>query len=299
MSVRSTGVIRLVSPYADPRAVERPVILAPPALLVALRPETRAGRLLLDALSRAEPGAFSVGPGGGLGAEAAETLTKRVREALPAAIEAVRRGEVRAVVAPAASDGKRVYTGLDRYVDVAGRRLPLLRYSLVNVVEPNIVMGRSYSDGGRYVYTDVVFINEDGSVNVRRLYGPHYIYNPEAALKAIIPADVLRAMREGRRVLRQGDIWLVELERAPRPRHATVTRSLMLFGSHRLRGHVVVRVGPGGRAEAVYVRDPVIEHPGHGRLEARGWYRVYWNKRYAPVVLRDGRVEALQRSTWD
>jgi len=92
----------------------------------------------------------------------------------------------------------------------------------------------------------------------------------------------------------------VELRRPARPVTGVVTRSsLLLFGSHRLTGRILVKVGAGARAEAIYVKDPVIVHPEHGRQAAQGWYRVYWNKRYAPVVVEDERVTALRRQTWD
>jgi len=191
-----TDVIHVESPFSNPKEADRPVIFAPPAVIVVFNTGTKAGKSLLRALETGGPSQFVVTPPG-ISKEAAERLTVEMREAVPRIIEAVKRGEVRAIVTPPFYDGKHVFTGFDKYVSIAGIKVPVFRFPLVRVVKPNIIMGRSYSPDGRYIYTDVVFLNETG-FNVRRLYGPHYIYDVVRALRAIIPADVLRAMKEGR-----------------------------------------------------------------------------------------------------
>lgn len=182
-------------------------------------------------------------------------------------------------------------------------------YYDVREVRPGIYAAKGlkcYSNKFGCKYITEVFFVDDGQLNVRTLWGPEFFDDDERLLKAIIPAEVLKAMDKGVKVLRQGDIWLVEakkpaIKRLPK---TIIRKQITLFGSHKLTGNPIVISLPAAENpknssimfNKIYVNDPVLEHEEHGRLEAKGWYKVLWNKRRARVILQrtpDGELNVV------
>lgn len=118
--------------------------------------------------------------------------------------------------------------------------------------------------GSRHHEVALLTGREDGQEWARRV--PYRTYSVAGALDYVRPAEVNRAIETGRRVLRQGNIWLVQ----------------------RARGSDDLSVLRGTRHEIG--DDRVLRHPEHGEVDLTG---AAWKAFESKDTTRSGRASAL------